>query len=254
LKALCEAVERDAYTIVWQNRLSRPHIDLEAIDDPLIQRLLKALRRVAIQPHAVLLTLDIPIPVILMVMTRTSGPPWTVVASAADLSPRHALLLALEEACLAVIGMGRACAADLDFRAATNCSNLTTLALHGLAHAADPRFRSSADFLTRPSGIVKLADLPDATTGNPVSDLRAGLQAIRPHVSDVVGVDVTTPDIDDVGFKVVRVVVPDLQPMDIDHNRRHLGGRRLYDVPVKLGLAARPAAEAELNDVPHPFP
>jgi ribosomal protein S12 methylthiotransferase accessory factor len=254
LKALCEAVERDAYTIVWQNRLSRPHIDLQAIDDPVIQRLLQALRRITIEPHAVLLTLDIPIPVILMVMTRPSGPPWTIVASAADLSPRHALLLALEEACLALIGMGRAFAADHGFRAAADCSNVTTLPLHGLAHAADARFRSSVDFLIRPSEIVTLADLRDVATGNPVTDLETALQAVRPRVSEIVGVDVTTSDIDDVGFKVVRVVVPDLQPMDINHNHRHLGGRRLYEVPSKIGFKTTPSDETHLNDTPHPFP
>ena len=100
LKALGEVVERDAYTITWQNRLPRPHIDLESVDDPLICRFLRVLQRLAIQPRAVYLTLDIPIPVFLIVMTRSDGPPWTIVASGADLSPRHALLLALEEACL----------------------------------------------------------------------------------------------------------------------------------------------------------
>jgi ribosomal protein S12 methylthiotransferase accessory factor len=254
LKALAEVVERDAYTIVWQNRLPRPHIDLENVADPLIRRFVAVLKRLTIQSYAVLLTLDIAIPVVLMVMTRSDGPPWTIVASGADLSPRHALLLALEEACLALIGMGRSLAGARHFQPAADYMDVTTLPLHGLAHAADPRLRSSIGFLTQPSELVSLDELSDAATGNPVADLRTALNAIRPVVGDVVGVDVTTPDINEVGFKVVRVIVPELQPMDINHQYPHLGGRRLYEVPFKLGLVAKPREESELNADPHPFP
>jgi ribosomal protein S12 methylthiotransferase accessory factor len=42
--------------------------------------------------------------------------------------------------------------------------------------------------------------------------------------------------------------------MDINHRYPHRGGRRLYDVPSKLGLVDRPRRESELNTEPHPFP
>jgi ribosomal protein S12 methylthiotransferase accessory factor len=254
LKALSEVVERDAYTIVWQNRLSRPHIDLQNIDDPLIRRFVRALQRLAIELYAVVLTLDIPVPVILVVMTRCDSPPWTVVASGADLSPRKALVLALEEACLALIGIGRSVAVAGDYQPAADYNDIITLPLHGLAHALDPRLRCSIAFLTQPTEAVKLHEMRDLSTGNPLVDLRTVLNEIRPLVADVVAVDLTTTDIDEVGFKVARVVVPDLQPMDIDHRYPHLGGRRLYDVPWKLGLVASPGIESGLNPKPHPFP
>jgi ribosomal protein S12 methylthiotransferase accessory factor len=254
LKGLTEAVERDAYSIVWQHRLARPHIDLESLDDPFLRSFVDRLTRLNIQVRAVLLTLDIQIPVVLVLMTREDGPPWTVVASGADLSPRHALLLALEEACLALIGMGRAVAVAADFVPEPDYSNLTTLMQHGVAHAIDPRLRTAVDFLKTPTQVVHLADLRDVATGNAAVDLRTALSEIRPLVSDVVGVDVTTPDVDDLGFKVARVIVPDLQRMDMNHQYRHLGGRRLYDVPWKLRLISTPRGEGDLNPEPHPFP
>lgn len=254
LKALGETVERDAYTIVWRNCLRRPHIDLDSVDDPVISRLVSALRRLAMTPHAVLLTLDIPMPVVLIVMTRSDGPPWTIVASGADLSPKRALLLALEEACLAMIGMSRAAADAEDYRPAADFQDLTTLHRHGLSHAVDPRLRSAVTFLTEPTEVLRLDELPDLTTGCPAKDLRTALAKIRPYVSDVVCVDVTTSDVDEVGFKVVRVIVPELQPMDIDHRQPHRGGRRLYDVPLELGLLPKRRNESELNPMPHPFP
>jgi ribosomal protein S12 methylthiotransferase accessory factor len=254
LKALGEAVERDAYTIVWRNRLQRPHIDLDSADDPLISGLVNALKRQTMTPHAVLLTVDIPIPVVLIVMTRSDGPPWTIVASGADLSPKRALLLALEEACLAMIGMSRTAAAAEDYRPAADFSDVTTLHRHGLSHAVDPRLRSAVAFLTEPTDVVRLDELQDMSTGCPVTDLRTALAEMREFVSDIVCVDVTTSDVDEVGFKVVRVIVPELQPMDIDHRQPHCGGRRLYDVPVRLGLVSKRRTEAELNPIPHPFP
>ena len=196
LKALSEVVERDAYMIVWQNRLPCPHIDLESVNEPLIRRLVRALQTSAFKAHAVLVTLDIPIPVVVIVMTRTDGPPWTIVASGADLSPRHALLLALEEACLALIGMSRAAAAAPDYRAAADYSDLTTLRLHGLAHAVDPRLQPSIDFLVRATEVVRLEALPDLTTGNVIADLQMALNQMRSIVKDVVAIDVTTADID----------------------------------------------------------
>ena len=254
LKALVETVERDAYAIVWHNRLPRPHIDIEASDDPMIRRFARLLRRLAIRAQAVLLTLDIPIPVVLMVMTRAEGPPWTIVASGADLDPRRALLLALEEAGLALIGINRAMAAAPDYQPEADYSDLTTLPQHALAHAVDARLRSSIDFLTAPTEVVHVDELRNAATGNPVADLRTVLAEMRPLVADVVAVDVTTSDVDEAGFKVVRVVVPDLQPMDNNHRYPHLGGRRLYDVPYRLGLVARRPQPGELNTDPHPFP
>jgi ribosomal protein S12 methylthiotransferase accessory factor len=187
-------------------------------------------------------------------MTRSDRPPWTIIASGAALSPRHALGLALEEACLAFIGMSRDIVDDPAYQPADDYGNVSTMREHGRAHALDSRLRRCSEFLTKPAELLRLEDLHDPSTGNPLADLRTALNGIRPHVPDVVGIDVTTPDVDEAGFKVVRVVVPGLQPMDIDQRYLHLGGRRLYDVPCKLGRAARLAEESTLNLHPHPFP
>ncbi len=71
---------------------------------------------------------------------------------------------------------------------------------------------------------------------------------------NVVVKDLTTVDVDEAGFKVVRVVVPGMQPLDVNHARRYLGGTRLYEVPCQMGLKSQPLAEEELNPFPHMFP
>ena len=70
---------------------------------------------------------------------------------------------------------------------------------------------------------------------------------------DAFAVDLTTIDVDDLGFKVVRVVIPGFQPLDINHNHRHLGGHRLQQIADRFGRTECPLHEM-LNPLPHPFP
>jgi len=254
-RASVEAVERDAFMIVWQNRLRRPHIDLETVRDPFVEALLRAFRRVPVRLHAVLLTLDVDIPVVLIVITTDSDRvPLTTIGLGADLSPRRALALALEEASLGFVGLRRLAALSPGYRPEPGYRDVVDLHRHGLAHAVDPALRRTIDFLVDASSTIRLDELPDRSSESVVVNLRTAVDTIAAEGLDVVAVDLTTPDVDDVGFKVVRCVVPGLQPLDIDHTHRHLGGRRLYDVPWRLGLVPRPRHESELNRHPHPFP
>ncbi|MEO1370432.1 MAG: YcaO-like family protein, partial [Acidobacteriota bacterium] len=78
------------------------------------------------------------------------------------------------------------------------------------------------------------------------ADLRATyLRRLGNEGITAYSVDVTTPDVESVGLSVVRVVAPGLYgnapaafPM--------LGGRRLYEDPVRLGLLGRAPSEDEL--------
>ena len=45
--------------------------------------------------------------------------------------------------------------------------------------ALDPRLRSSIEFLTQPTEVVRLDELRDLATGNPLVDLRTALKEIQ---------------------------------------------------------------------------
>lgn len=99
---------------------------------------------------------------------------------------------------------------------------------------------------TEPLSSVK--PIPEQQRG----DLRATyLRRLEAEGLTAYSVDVTTPDVESVGLSVVRVVVPGLYgnapaafPM--------LGGRRLYEDPVRLGLLERAPSEEELVMAPIP--
>jgi ribosomal protein S12 methylthiotransferase accessory factor len=242
-RGTAELIERDAFMIVWQNRLPRPRIDLESVGDPFVERLLRAFRGVPVQLHAVLLTLDIDVPVVLIVMTSASTP-LTTIGIGVDLSPRRALALALEEAGLGFVAVRWLAASTPDYRPEPGHRECVDLRRHALAHALDPTLRSSIEFLTCPGETLSLSELPDRSSEDPDENLRLVTSELAGHGFDVVAVDLTTPDVDEAGYKVVRSVVPGLQPLDDDHTCRHLGGTRLYSHQVR----------SELNPDPHPFP
>lgn len=66
-------------------------------------------------------------------------------------------------------------------------------------------------------------------------------------------VDLTTTDLRQANFDVVRALVPGAVPLNSDHRHRPLGSPRLYSVPPKLGRRA-PRGPLDLNPVAHPFP
>jgi ribosomal protein S12 methylthiotransferase accessory factor len=67
-------------------------------------------------------------------------------------------------------------------------------------------------------------------------------------------VDVTSPDVRSAGFRVARVIAPELCQLDVVERARFLGGTRLYEAAYVAGLVDRPLLHAELNPDPHPFP
>jgi ribosomal protein S12 methylthiotransferase accessory factor len=66
-------------------------------------------------------------------------------------------------------------------------------------------------------------------------------------------VDLTTPDIRDYGLSVVRAVATGLQPIHFGWGEERLGGRRLFELPQKLGFTKGTLSEKELNPYPHPL-
>jgi ribosomal protein S12 methylthiotransferase accessory factor len=66
-------------------------------------------------------------------------------------------------------------------------------------------------------------------------------------------VDLTAPEIAPLGPRVVRCFVTGFQPIHFGHGEGRLGGRRLYEAPVRWGLHRHALAEPDLNPCPHPL-
>jgi ribosomal protein S12 methylthiotransferase accessory factor len=74
---------------------------------------------------------------------------------------------------------------------------------------------------------------------------------LGPRGSDAIVVDLTSPEIAELGFSVVKVYCPGLEQLEGDHRYRLLGGTRWRTVPGKVGIARGGRSP---NPWPHPYP
>ena len=250
-KGILEILERDALMIRWHHVLAAPGIDVDSCRgvDPLLDASLEAAEGTGdtgtARWHLNLITVDVPVPIMTAALIDEEGAPMTSMGVSAHPDPVRALLLAVEEALLTRILLGRASELTEEAKPV----QARTLRAHMLAHARDPLLRRALDGLIAGEGVLTLNDVVRRFApyrSRSLHDLLtdAGFTAWSR--------DITTDDIRGARLAVVRTLVPGLQPLDNDHRFRHLGGSRLAGAPAALGVRGR--ALHDLNPHPHPFP
>jgi len=175
------------------------------------------------------------------------------VGSASHLDARQALLKSLIEASQGRAYLRYEHVRDPNWHCKDDFSNISSFDDHARVYTNRPELLSHLDFCTtieNNSGVMR----PNESTSDPESDLRKVLSILDKRGFDVLVVDLTTPDVRELGLHVVRVLIPGLQPLHGDHCYPFLGGKRLYEVPCRLGLRNNPLREDKVFKLPHPFP
>lgn len=78
------------------------------------------------------------------------------------------------------------------------------------------------------------------------------LKLFKKNNYDVFYKEITLPVFKKLGYFVTKVIIPQMQPFYLNENYKLLGGKRLYEVPKKIGLKPK-LKENQLNPYPHPF-
>ena len=244
VSALCEVVERDAFTITWQAKLAAPPIRLSSLSEQ-NRDLVKRFECTGSTIRIMNITLDHGIPTILSILMHPLyEAPAFVFAASAHLNPEIAVRKSLEE-----LAHTRRLAVELKHE-----KNPPTMKqnVHVKLYT-DHANRSAVDFLLASQSCTEFQELRDLSSGNPDQDLAMLSRQIsnaghRPLLSNV-----TTQDIRDLGLFVMRAVIPGFHPLFMGHHIRALGGWRLWNVPRKLGYKGI-TKETGDNPAPHPFP
>ena len=92
----------------------------------------------------------------------------------------------------------------------------------------------------------------EETEMSPKSIIKSILKTFKDLKIDVYCKDVTTEDVAEENFKVIRVICPQLIPLNGAYGRYYLGGKRLFEVPEKMGFSR--LSFDDLTTMPHPFP
>jgi ribosomal protein S12 methylthiotransferase accessory factor len=252
-RGICEVVERDAFIIMYLNELSPPLVDLSSLNDDLIETLLTRFRDANLEAYVYDITTDIPIPAFLcLLIDRTGVGPAISVGAKASLNPEEAILGCIEESQQSRHWL-RTLKQDKTVKPPTRKTkweNISNLEQRGLLWS-DVSMIPKLSFLLGAKKKSLSGDLHNKKRGR--SDkLKTCLKILRERNQACYYVDVTTLDVEELGLKVVKVIMPKLQPLYLDERFRYWGGSRLRNVPKILGQKKADAQE-RLNPIPHPF-
>lgn len=254
LRGIYEAVERDSFAITWLNQIPMPRVTIGSATSGELGAVVQRFEEAGLGICVNLATTDLGIPVVITLSLDDSGAgPASVIAARADFDIEYAIMRSLEETAQTRL-WGRKLLRDWpEFSAKDGYTNIVEGGDHVRLYA-DRHMVQHLQFLTGAPSVSSLEALPTVAQESVSDRIRRCVDALSAKGHDVIVVDVTTSDMAEVGFHVVRVLVPGLHPLDMDHNYRYLGGKRLYQVPVTMGYSDRMRTQAELNPVPHPFP
>ncbi|HEY7579906.1 MAG TPA: YcaO-like family protein [Acetobacteraceae bacterium] len=251
LSAICEVIERDAFTITWQAGLARPQLRVETLSDANYD-LAERFERTGGLVTLLDITTDVGVPTILAVLQHEAEHCTAlVVAAAADPDPEEAVRKSLEELAH-TRRYSQQVKARLPRLSRDNLAEIVDQVDH-LNFWCDHANASLASFLFRSSTRRDFDDLPNLSTGSAEGDRQVLVERIGALGHRVVACDLTTPDVAGLGFHVTRAVVPGFHPLFMGHRIRALGGRRLRDVPARLGGPTLLTATGDTG-LPHPYP
>jgi oxazoline/thiazoline synthase len=231
VQGFLELVERDAYAIWWYNRVQRPGMDLDQIDDAYVRDLRTQFAATGRRLWVLDISSDLGIPTFVSVAHWIEDAQEFIdFGSGAHFDARIALL-----------------------RSLTELNQFLSIGLMGGRdqspsqgdHDHAPAFRLQEHAYLVPSGSrAQEGELgPKFARLDTREQVSACVDVARRAGLDFLVLDQTRPDIE---APVVRVIVPGLR-----HFYRRFAPGRLYDVPVKLGWRTKPIAESELNPL-HP--
>ena len=228
LSGLYEVVERDATMLAWYSTFEPLGL---AVDDEEFETLARRARSEDLTVTPLLVTQDVDVPVVTVSVHREDEWPRFAVGSGADLDTAAAARSALAEALqnwMELRSMGPE-------RAAEDPSDIARFA----------ELPTDARSLLDPEAVVDASGLGPATPVVGTGELDAVLDRLDGVGLEVFAARLTSPDVERLGFEVVRVLVPGAQPL---FTGERFFGERARAVPRELGFRPR------LDRGPHPYP
>lgn len=251
LHGLYEVIERDAIMINWYSGLTPPHLDISS--SPRLMEFKKRVEGNSLKCYTLYITLDIPIHAVLALCIdiKMRDPVYTI-GGAANLDPEDAVFKALLEAAQGYIfvkylkiQMGNI---QID---PYNIYDLET----NLRFYSYPDNLKYLERLLESNKVIRLEDIYSTsdTQEDPKNSLTKAINILKEYKLTPIALDLTPPEIAELGLYVTRVIIPELVPFSVP-SLPFAGNPRFYEIPVKLGLREKPLTYSELVKLPHPFP
>ena len=250
LKGIYEVVERDSLTIMWLAQLGVPRVKMGGRFSALMEQL--AGFNLELYVHYI--TLDVDIPAFWgMLVNREGQKPVMAVGASASLNPEDALRKVVEEVIQTRMwakSLTRGADRYPDFSRPENFTLVTNFDLHVLMYAAYD-MRHAVDFMLSSEKAIAMDEIPNHSSPCVLECIHRSVALLQAKEFQVIAVDITPGEVRDAGLSVAKVIIPNMQPLNGNHNLVHLGNPRLYTVARQFG---RDLMLDQVNPYPHPFP
>jgi ribosomal protein S12 methylthiotransferase accessory factor len=250
--SICEVIERDAFMLMWTNRIKPQMIAIQWQGECGEQRTLQYLNTSKYECLIFSLYTDIAVPVVVTVMAnRKRIAPYLSFGAACDCDWGVAVRKSVSESLHNLNYLIWADKNNVRINWERQKTKLKSFDEHALLYS-NWHFREEVSFiLSGPHGKDEIS-LPNV--GQDVDyegRVRWLIDLVAKEGYQTILVDLTPKEIKDLGYCVIKALIPGF--MDLGLNTYYwLGNRRIYEVPRRLGFKER--SEAELNTFPHPFP
>lgn len=248
LSGAYEIIERDAYMIMWLNRLTLPRLESDelAAHSAGLRKLIERCRRYRLTPHFVRMLSDAPVHAVCAVLEDLTE---TQPRLSIGISAHHDLTSAAEKALIEALrgrrGARARIAADvsLEKKIVGDIGHYDRL----LYWASGENYKKLRFLYEGP--VISAPQMPTKEL-TPEERLEELLRWMREHDHEMTSVSFTRSSANLTPWHIEMVVIPDMQPIYYHEALPCASGERLKSVPEQFGYTKRPAFYLE---EPHPF-
>lgn len=235
LQGFFELVERDCVSIWWYNRIKRPMVDIESLNDPYFTTLKNYYKELNREIWVIDITNDLGIPSFAAITRRTDKSVEDILLGfGCHFDPKIALLRAVTE-------VNQFMPAVMDI---TKESDEYKFEDKDVLHWWKTATIENQPYLIPDTnlGIKKLSDYGYNYNNDLLDDLHRAIEIVQSKGLEMFVLNQTRPDVE---MPVAKVIIPGIR-----HFWARFAPGRLYDVPVQLGWLKKPLEEDELNPIP----
>lgn len=247
IRGLCEVVERDSFVIYYMNKITPKYIDLVSIKNRYLEKIVQDVKRYNFELKVFDLTTDIGIPVCASVLINKTGIGKAIsLGLKCDFDPVKAIIGSIEEALHTrswVRTVYEKCPKNIGIKQLENDSSLINRALYWYGKKSIKKLgfwlnskESMKPKIYRPiSNEEKLKIISEIFTSKKYN---------------IYYKEITLDIFRQLNYHIIKVIVPQLQPLFLNEKYPLLGGERIKNVPLKIEVDKRSIC---FNKIPHPF-
>lgn len=223
IHGIFELIERDTAMKIWLNKLSAPVIDLSTIHSLKLKRLLVNITKEGLIPKVLLASQDIPVPSFIgIVYSSKNAVPFVTIGLSAGVDVKEAILKSLEEALMVrnTLEYAKKDFGKLVYQKSQ--SQVKSFFDHTLYYSI-PKKKIYWEFMIKGNSItidqIKKKFPLRVLQQNTYNSL---IDILRKFRYDTYAVNLTSNIARQMGLCCLKIIIPNLRQMEIDHNLKFL--------------------------------